>query len=389
MSRDSWHGIKPSDPLTPEERALLLCARPRLSRLQRQELSSLLKQPTFDWASLEALAQFHRMSSWVAHHMTQEKDLSSHAPSVLRIAFRNYLMRMTEADFSQWRFLRFVASAFSQAGVSVIVLKGVVLHQALYSNDSAPRGSADLDLLIRPEQRLEAQSVLEELKFRFKPKEFYHLPEEDYEGPIEDGTGPSGDGEKLFGLLDLQWALTPSPWVQRWRGIKKLTQLAWDLEVPLPELLVVGMLPPELTLLQMTLNLYKDGPIHFRGLMDVAQFLVRYGAALDWDRLEEFSVRCEMRAALGYSCLLAKAIRPEELEGIPLPPLRASWLQHRILRPLMTPQAILRRQHARWGLQWMWPRAAFGPLLVFRELLWYHWCCLCYDRRPNRFKRAV
>jgi len=69
------------------------------------------------------------------------------------------------------RQLREIIEGFQEEGVRVLVLRGPALAFSLYP-DPAMRPSCDLDLLVLPEQVVQARGILEDLGYKCLAKRF-------------------------------------------------------------------------------------------------------------------------------------------------------------------------------------------------------------------------
>jgi hypothetical protein len=109
------------------------------------------------------LMAFH-MLSWPKECRPPEKILSVFENALLAGAARNLLMG---------RQIEQVLTAFQEAGIPVLLVKGPALARTVYP-DPALRHSSDIDLLIRPEDFLLCERIMEKLGYSC-PACTYHL----------------------------------------------------------------------------------------------------------------------------------------------------------------------------------------------------------------------
>ncbi|MEJ2700089.1 MAG: nucleotidyltransferase family protein [Desulfuromonadales bacterium] len=139
------------------------------------------------WVTLLALANLHRVTLlWYLR--LQQHGLTERIPADLR----DYLDALLEQNRSRNRNLLIVLEpclgAFSREGVEVILLKGAAaLGDDLYA-DVGARIMGDGDLLIRADQQIQVDQVLQDLGFQVAPesqenpfyRQHHHLPPYQY-----------------------------------------------------------------------------------------------------------------------------------------------------------------------------------------------------------------
>jgi putative nucleotidyltransferase-like protein len=155
-----------SDARSPEQKILLLCARPCLDDAARVELNHLLSSK-LDWDSLIAAAQRHALLPLMHHHLSKCKtDLvpPAHAKQ-LRIVFQENVAR----NLVLMDELRSITYSFQSDGVESFPFKGPVLGLLAY-DDPGLRQSADLDIVVHPTDVGKAWQCLKQRGYRLTRK---------------------------------------------------------------------------------------------------------------------------------------------------------------------------------------------------------------------------
>jgi hypothetical protein len=142
---------------------LLLCTAANIPPENKKILSRILTNGV-DWEYLLKLVEFHGIAPLLAYNLTTSglRDLipEPYLDQLNRVynstLYRNMLLS---------RELTSILSAFSQHGVAVIPLKGTILAELLYKNP-ALRTSADIDILVHPEDTVKAGGLLAELGYK-------------------------------------------------------------------------------------------------------------------------------------------------------------------------------------------------------------------------------
>ena len=149
-------------------RLMLLCARSRLRVPEEHQIAELAGDPTMDWKSFLAVTAHHRLSPLVFESLDQLR------PAGLPAFVRDELQR--RAKVNAFEALRSVgevqrmATRFAEAGIEVVVLKGVPLSQYLFGAPNS-RHVGDIDLLTQPKRLTEQITLLAQLKYeRINPR---------------------------------------------------------------------------------------------------------------------------------------------------------------------------------------------------------------------------
>ena len=111
-----------------------------------------------DWERLLRLAEWHRVTPLLFRYVRGRPELA--VPEAIADRLEASYSRTAAANVNLRRELDRVAALFREAGVAVIVLKGMALIEAVY-RDLALRPMADLDLLVPEADFVRAGKLLE------------------------------------------------------------------------------------------------------------------------------------------------------------------------------------------------------------------------------------
>ncbi len=234
-------------------------------------------RPGFDWAKVQALAQREGVAP-LLYVLTREAAL---LPATVLDDLRAIYFQTARRNLLLFRELAQALGWLAEAGIPVLVLKGVTLAETVYDNP-AVRPMSDVDLLIHPEHAAPAVEVL--------TARGYIAPE------LETRAGETLMFENEVLLykdgavrvnLELHWGLFDSPFYQQ------TLPLAWFWETARPlniEGFETRMLGPEALALHLCghLMLHHGAGERLRGLWlhDIAEVLARFEPA-SWALLLE------------------------------------------------------------------------------------------------------
>ena len=141
--------------LSRKDTLLVLCARLELTPGMKQAIKETLTGG-LDWDPLMQKAGWHRLSALVAHHL-MSSELKTLVPMPVQQRMQNIHYSSLPRNMLLQDELSRLLAIFQKEGIPVIVLKGSVLLDSIYS-DISLRPMSDLDILVRPEHldRVEA-----------------------------------------------------------------------------------------------------------------------------------------------------------------------------------------------------------------------------------------
>jgi hypothetical protein len=158
-----------------------------------------------DWSAIVAGARRHRVAPLVLEGL--QSSGSTLIPEPTLAALRRQTVAVAQRSLAQAAEAGRLARAFAQAGVRMLVLKGVVLSAQLH-DDSIPRATRDIDLLADPDRFAAAQAVLDAAGYRLVAQARTPRQSAAYRRAMKDlqfihaGTGaPAADGAGVVSIL--------------------------------------------------------------------------------------------------------------------------------------------------------------------------------------------
>jgi len=133
--------------MTPEQRALLCCARVDFDDGGRRDLAALLRGG-IDFAALGREAQRHGLGALLWRRLSDVAD--SGCPPETLAALRAEAQESAIAGLARARELVALIAGLGEAGVAALAIKGPVSALLAYG-DLGLRRFSDLDLLVAPE----------------------------------------------------------------------------------------------------------------------------------------------------------------------------------------------------------------------------------------------
>lgn len=166
----------------------------------RPDLASVMRMQANDWDEFSRLARMHRLGPML-HARLARGDLAEALPREVKDRLKAAHRKHTLRNLKIYRELVTVTRILDAAQIPSIALKGAFLAQFAYAEPGL-RPMRDLDLLLRPEQAVQAFELLRESGYRSlfdgSPEAYFadriHLP------PL---TGPGGIS------IELHHRLTP------------------------------------------------------------------------------------------------------------------------------------------------------------------------------------
>ncbi len=254
-------------PTSVELRVLLACARPSPGL----EIDSLLSE-SIEWNYLLKMASWHGILGLLSRTLAKVPDK---VPDSVRRFLAECESLITRRNLLLSSELLRISEALTDCGVRHLVYKGMVLSEYLYGS-IALRTSSDIDLLVRPEDRIAAIACLEQLGF----SETYGL------SPYRKAAAIRFGFEHTFvrdGVnIDLHWHL-----VQQYAW-NMSTGTIWNNTVPFTFLgRTVQIFSPEFTLASLSVHSAQHEWAHLKMFADIARLISR-NTDLNWDAIEAF-----------------------------------------------------------------------------------------------------
>ncbi len=233
-----------------------------------------------------------------------------------------------------------IETAFTNANLSLTLLKGMALAQSVYG-DSSWRTMSDIDILVQDSEMKTAVFIMQELGYNPSEKESRPASLQ----ALGQGEIPLNKAGTPF-LIELHWTALHGWWLQRTTNIDN--DDIWQRRQPLTE--TTWQLSPEDTILNIAVHLtvnHQLGMSVVRGLVDVA--MVAKTQTVSWQLVAERAIEWRVQTAV-YTILnlLHNLIAPDGMEEA-LAQLRPFPLRQRLLRPYANLQAMLSGQNVRNG----------------------------------------
>jgi hypothetical protein len=322
---------------------LALCSSDR-GDAARAQLVGLLAQP-IDWPRLSELAALHGVVALVRPTLLA-LDAAASVPAPAWQAMSQAAAQIAFDGMVQQRQLAAALAALHSAGIEPLLLKGYALAELVYS-DPLARPSADLDLLVRPDQVGLACQALASLGCTLPDPATVDVQMANaYDLPV---ILPVMAGRAT--LLELHWHLAP-------RGLFLLDLDLWRARAE--RFQVAGQpalrFSPEDMLLHLALHMRKHRYVGLRWLCDVAELLRRFAAPdaprpLDWHYIVGGARAAGLTVLLYTSLALAQRLLAAPIAPRVLAALEPALWRRSILQSVLAQDALLaplERENAGW-----------------------------------------
>lgn len=338
----------------PEVQLLLRCARLHPSQEALHRIAAGLAQKP-DWRRLLELAERHRLTALLAHHLSRE-GLREHLPSDvaenLRSAYRQNAARNLRGRFELRRVLR----EFAEHEIRCVVLKGASLLESLYS-DLALRHLSDLDLMVGEQDLERSYDLVQDLGYRPYVSREKQAQEKARHRHYPRLIGVD-DGLPIELHRHLMWRES-----LLYFDVGPLWQRARETTIVGQPALVLA---PEDLLAHLCLHFFVDARSYYpsRGalmkLVDISETIRRAEAGLDWTRfvrnVDDWGLGVVVGCVLlTVERLLGTATPKSVLEALGSsrldPALLDLYVEHRALRetPWLFHQLVMPAERGRWN----------------------------------------
>ena len=296
---------------------------------------------------LGALAYGHTLAYW----------RSSDAISKLRNCLQGDMFSATAESSLKQASLHAILSAFADAEIPLVLLKGAALGLTVY-DDPAQRTMSDIDIWVQDADMGAAAQVMMGLGYETNLKG---------ERPFELQQMARGEIELILptfhaGLVDFHWSPFPGWWLKRTAMVDETA--LWVRREPLGDGLGSCQLSPEDMVIHLTVHMainHQFDVLALRGLVDIALTAKKRG--VDWavvgERAREWRVGTAVYTVLD---LLNQLIGVDGLE-LALNRLRPSTWRRKLIYRFVTPESVLAGQDITSG----WQRFLLLLLLVDRK----------------------
>ncbi len=177
-----------------ENELLISLARTQLSDKEKSSIKDLLEAP-LDWDYILEAAMCNRIAALLYHHLREFNNL---VPTEINEQFAKSAHTAGFYNLCFYQRLEEIIHEFDKAGIDVIIVKGGLWAEQFYKN-IALRSMSDIDLLIRKEDFLKANHLLNSLGFKHEKEKF----------SLGWSLGSISHIKSGLGLkIDLHWSLT-------------------------------------------------------------------------------------------------------------------------------------------------------------------------------------
>jgi|GEM_PF-1130686 len=274
----------------------LLCSRSRLDETLIKK-SARLTEEGVDWEYFCSLATKSKLVVLISGALDKLKPLMDIPEFVFKRLLEAQVYILPRV-ISQKKELSSILEAFSENSLPVVCLKGPVLSRRIYGDDSARGISADIDLLIKEEDKLKAQAVLETLGYICLP---------DIE--IKEWSWQFIFSKPGATTIDLHWDITMTM-----RSRTRIEGLWGNIAPAGSDGLRHYEFNDETLLLYLCAHLASsDACRNLKYICDLNEFIDKRGAFLDWDKLVNNALAWKLPASLYTGLILSQKLFSTQL----------------------------------------------------------------------------
>lgn len=286
--------------LGPNQVLLLACARRELKPFHLRQIQAACARGV-SWDALTDLAQAHGIGYFVSHHLRQLAGANFlPLPEAFLRRLQENARQMAAHALVLLHYQGRLAEAWERAGIPILWLKGLALSDQLYGRCEA-RQAGDLDVLVDPAYLARAEEDIRHLG----------LERWGHATPGLDGHPASAHHRVWCGNVINDWTLSvelhhrlsgpplcqPPP-ADLLRRSRVMSLQGRPMRVP----------GREDELLILCLHAHQHHFACLRSLMDVAEYVQRFGSELDWRLILTRASRYRCRGRVSAALLLADRV---------------------------------------------------------------------------------
>jgi hypothetical protein len=274
----------------------LLCSRSKIDQALIKK-SAQLTEEGVDWEYFCSLVTKSKLVVLVSGALDKLKPLIDLPEFVFKRLLEAQVYILPRV-ISQKKELSAILEAFSENSLPVVCLKGPELSQRIYGDDSARGISADIDLLIKEEDKLKAQAALETLGYSCVP---------DIE--IKEWSWQFIFFKPGATTIDLHWDITMTM-----RSRTRIEGLWGNIAPAGSGGLRHYELNDETLLLYLCAHLTSsDACRNLKYICDLNEFIDQRGPSLDWDKVASTAITWKLSASLYTGLVLSKELFSTQL----------------------------------------------------------------------------
>jgi hypothetical protein len=273
------------------EELLLMLARSRLPEELVKKAVAIVREGV-DWERFRKLAVSQGVSVLIYDSLAKiEQHIA--IPHFVTKNLKNSSLYTFAKNSASYRETRDILGLFSSAGVPVIPLKGPYLSERIYGDIAAHGIGADIDLLIKEDDRERVRSLLEGAGYRLNPSD--EIPEWQWQCSFSKDEGC---------VIDVHWDITMGRRTRR--RIEELWREAGTEEEKRSR---CYELKEEELLLYLAAHLVSNSCFRqLRYLCDIHELVSRCGSRLDWGSVTVKAQRWGLSASLYAALTSAKML---------------------------------------------------------------------------------
>ncbi|MFH1441172.1 MAG: nucleotidyltransferase family protein [Candidatus Omnitrophota bacterium] len=277
-----------------EGELILLAIKQSFSNDKTKGIECLINSGRINWQRFQEFIVYHELI--LPAYLVLKDYTYVIPPNLIKLLKNNYYFILTRCQKIWHEFLR-VLDVFTQAGITLLPLKGVAFIEDIYS-DFPIRPMADIDVLVQERYLRKAEMILNDLGYS---KELSNL-KEDYWRKEQCHIAFYNKERKNLPLLELHWSLDFK------RQNREILPEIWE---RIREIDTGGrkinMLSPEDTLFSLALHNRRFGkPLCLKNVYDSVLLINKYHSCFDWDYCLNKSRQYGICSALLFILLQSK-----------------------------------------------------------------------------------
>ncbi|MFC1674574.1 nucleotidyltransferase family protein [Candidatus Omnitrophota bacterium] len=269
--------------------------------------------PELDWAYFFNQARREGVLALAFNNLSRIESADRLIPEETRKQMKSFYYTVAARNSLLSEQLKKLLSAFNQAGIKLILLKGIALAHTVYPN-IALRPMDDIDILVRREDLPAANQVLISLGY---------LSPANYEDSLVSSPDSSintlvyGGGRTATFFIHLHWHLINTTWPLG-RLVSAIDmQRIWSAALPLKiEGSNTWKLLPEHQLIYLCQHAFAHGFKRLILIYDIAQVLRTYQEQLDWDLVIQEAQRFNLSQILYCSLRLTSRLLDYDIPAL-------------------------------------------------------------------------
>jgi hypothetical protein len=151
--------------LSKEHSLQLYCLKNFLAGISKDDIESLIT-PDLNWDEFLKSAYWHGVDP-ILYYALKNSQENCLIPKDIIYTLKNSFCKTSAFNTAMYIELAAISEGFSEKGISLIVFKGAALAKTVYSNVGF-RKMIDIDILVRKEDLIHAESILKGLGYMFR-----------------------------------------------------------------------------------------------------------------------------------------------------------------------------------------------------------------------------